>query len=565
MVRRSTLFVVIAILLVAAALTTGIATASAPPAGAATVAAAPRAKDPSTWDPRILPLVKFAEKARKLTFEHPIPVEFLTDAQFRKRVRNDDQKVTAADRRDTQRAVEEIRALGLVVGPVDLIGAEKDLSGADTLGYYDQDAKKMVIRGKDLKDTETRVTVVHELTHTLQDQHFNLNKLSDATKTSGEDTALTALIEGDATRVEDKYLASLSKKEQDAYDEALQKELDANKPGAAGTDLAGVPPILGLLDEAPYDFGEPFVDTLAAKNGVTAIDGAFRHPPTSEQQIIDPVVYFDNQSPLKVAVPKLDAGDKRQGSPDDFGALSLFVMLDSRGSFADALRAAEAWGGDRYVSFRRGGHTCVRIATRGRSNAATRTLGTALQAWAAAGPANSASVAVQPRLVTLTACDLGGGTAPSFDDLSGAVDSMTGRVEIVAPGHRGGRAPGGRHLHRGSVRDRSGAGTPPAEGDGQQGRTGADPAELPEVRVHLRSRLSRYPPARGNRDGRPDGDGEPAQVVGRRRDVRRDDHPHARLLRPHRRTPGDRPGPERLHEHTALDRQRATCSRSWRR
>jgi len=422
-------------LVVVAALTTGMA----PGAGASTAAAsvarsaagARRTKNPSTWDPRILPLVKFAEKARKLTFEHPIPVEFLTHAQFRTRVRNDDQKVTAADRRNAQRAVEELRALGLVVGPVDLIGAEKDLSGADTLGYYDQDAKKMVIRGQNLKDTETRVTVVHELTHALQDQHFNLNKLSDATKTSGTDTALTALIEGDATRVEDKYLASLSNKEQDAYDKALQKELDANQPGAAGTDLANVPPILGLLDEAPYDFGEPFVDVLAAKNGDTAIDGAFRHPPTSEQQIIDPVVYFDNQAPLKVAVPKLDAGDKRQGSPDDFGALSLFVMLDSRGSFADALRAAEAWGGDRYVSFRRGDHTCVRIGMRGRSKAATRTLGTALQAWAAAGPANAATVAVQPELVTLTACDLGGGTAPSYDDLSAAVDSMTGRVEIV--------------------------------------------------------------------------------------------------------------------------------------
>jgi Putative metallopeptidase family (DUF6782) len=435
MVRRSTLFVVTAMLGVTAVLTAALTTAVAPAAGASTasksVAARHRAGNPSRWDPRILPLVKFAEKARKLTFEHPIPVEFLTDAQFRKRVRNDDQKVTAADRRNAQRAVEELRALGLVVGPVDLIGAEKDLSGTDTLGYYDQDAKKMVIRGQDLEDTETRVTVVHELTHALQDQHFNLNKLSDATKTSGADTALTALIEGDATRVEDKYLASLSKKEQDAYDKALQKEIDANEPGAAGTDLANVPPILGLIQEAPYDFGEPFVDTLAAKNGDTAIDGAFRHPPTSEQQIIDPVVYFDNLAPLPVAVPKVDAGDKRQGSPDVFGALSLFVMLDSRGSFADALRAAEAWGGDRYVSFRRGDHTCVRIGMRGRSKAATRTLGTALQAWAAAGPANAASVAVRPELVTLTACDLGGGTAPSFDDLSAAVDSMTGRVEIV--------------------------------------------------------------------------------------------------------------------------------------
>ena len=36
-------------------------------------------------------------------------------------------------------------------------------------------------------------------------------------ETSGEDFALTALIEGDATSVEDDYLFSLPEAEQDAY------------------------------------------------------------------------------------------------------------------------------------------------------------------------------------------------------------------------------------------------------------------------------------------------------------------------------------------------------------
>ena len=119
--------------------------------------AGPAAATPSAWDHRILPLVKFVQKARKLEFTHPIPVEFLSDAAFKKRVRHDDAKVTASDRRDAKRYVGELRALGLLQGNVDLIGAEKDLSGVDTLGYYDQDAKKMVIRGKDLADVATRV------------------------------------------------------------------------------------------------------------------------------------------------------------------------------------------------------------------------------------------------------------------------------------------------------------------------------------------------------------------------------------------------------------------------
>jgi hypothetical protein len=433
MARRISLFVapVLAVVLAAALVLPGVAGASTPST----------AKPPAHWDPRILPLVRFVEKHRKLAFEHPIPVEFLTDAAFQKRVRHDDVKVSASDRRAAQRELGELRALGLVQGDVDLITAEKDLSGSDTLGYYDQDAKKMVIRGTALSDTETRVTVVHELTHADQDQHFDLNKLDDATKSSGAESALTALVEGDATRIEDQYLSSLSKSEQNAYDKALNHELDTNKPGDANGDLANVPPVLGLFDEAPYDFGEPFVDALAAKNGTTAIDGAFRHPPTTEQEIVDPVVYFSNLQPLKVAAPKLAAGEKRQGSADDFGALSLFLMLDSRNGFDSALRAVEAWGGDRYVTFRRDDHTCVRASFKGRTKSATTALSTALQGWAAAGPAGAATVAGGPGPVTLTACDLGGGTAPSYDTLSAAVDTMTARVEIIGQIVGGGAPP----------------------------------------------------------------------------------------------------------------------------
>jgi hypothetical protein len=435
MARRTSLFVAV---LLAAALTFAGSAVWLPAAGASTGTAA---KPPAQWDHRILPLVRFVEKHRKLAFEHPIPVEFLTDAAFEKRVRHDNVKVSASDRKAAAREVGELRALGLVQGNVDLIGAEKDLSGSDTLGYYDQNAKKMVIRGTALSDTGTRVTVVHELTHADQDQHFDLNKLDDATKSSGADAALTALVEGDATRIEDKYLSSLSKSEQDAYDKSLNQQLDANKPGDASGTLANVPPVLGLFDEAPYDFGEPFVDVLAAKNGTTAIDGAFRHPPTTEQEIVDPVVYFSDLQPLKVAAPKLAAGEKRQGSPDDFGALSLFLMLDSRIGFDGALRAVEAWGGDRYVSYLRDGHTCVQAAFRGRTKADTTTLSTTLQAWAAAGPAGAASVADGPSVVTLTACDVGGGTAPSFDTLSAAVDTMTARVEIIGQIGGGGAPP----------------------------------------------------------------------------------------------------------------------------
>ena len=35
------------------------------------------------------------------------------------------------------------------------------------------------MRGTDLTDVDVRITLVHELTHALQDQHFDLTKLDE--------------------------------------------------------------------------------------------------------------------------------------------------------------------------------------------------------------------------------------------------------------------------------------------------------------------------------------------------------------------------------------------------
>ena len=410
------------------------------PAGAstatATTAAGPdkAARRPAKWDTRIVALVTFVEKHRKLRFDHPIPVEFLDDAAFRKRVETDDSKVTKADRRDAKRYGEELRALGLIKGQVDILGASSDLAGADTLGYYDQDRKKMVIRGQDLKATDVRVTVVHELTHALQDQHFDLNKLSGKAKTSGEDNALTALVEGDATRIENQYLDTLPKTEQDAYYADLDQEIAANTPGVAGTDLAEVPPILGLLDEVPYDLGTPFVDVVAAEGGSKAIDAAFRHPPTSDQQIIDPAAYFARPRPAARPPPTLDAGDTRVGKADDFGAFSLFVLLSARLSFADALERGRGVGWRQLADPEPRRHDVRAHRVPGPGRRATRYLAEQLRAWAAAGPASAATVEGRVGDTLLTACDNGTGTAPPFDAISLNVSLLATRSELIRQG-----------------------------------------------------------------------------------------------------------------------------------
>ena len=353
---------------VVAALVTATLTV-APSAGAA-------ASPPAKWDPRVTKYVRFVERHRKLTFDHPVPVKFLADKAFVKAYQGDDPKVSKHDRADAERYAGQLRALGLIEGPVDLIQSQRDLGAADVVGFYDQHEHALFVRGEDLDDTDVRVTLVHELTHALQDQKFDLDVLDRQAETSGESFAETALVEGDATSVENEYVASLPRAEQDTYDASFDDQ--SPQPDAPSTQH--VPPVLELFESAPYIFGPQYLDTLKAEGGLAQVDTAFRHPPHSEEEIIDAVAAKRGGRPWAVAVPKLGKGEKRDGAADDFGALSLYFVLASRLPPTTALRAAEGWGGDRYLAFTRGGERqeCVRVAFRGDSGADTDQIGTAL-------------------------------------------------------------------------------------------------------------------------------------------------------------------------------------------
>jgi hypothetical protein len=405
--------------------------------GAWTVVARPVAADtpPARWDPRVTQYVQFVEKHRKLEFEHPVPVKFLADKAFVKALQGDDAKSTKQDRADAERYAGQLRALGLIQGPVDLIQSQRDLNASDVVGFYDQREKRLFVRGKDLSDVSVRVTLVHELTHALQDQRFDLDQLDHDVETSGQDFALTALVEGDAVNVEDAYLASLPQSQQDDYDSSISDASLSNAPPEpdAPSSSSGIPPILELFEASPYIFGPRYVEGLTAGAGERQVDRAFTNPPTSEEQIIDPVAARSTRQPARVAVPKLEQGEKRDGSADDFGAMSLYLVLASRLDPKTALAAAEGWGGDRYLAFTKGAakQECLRISFRGDTNDDTTEIADALDQWIIELPADAASLRRAKGVVTLTACDTRGTTAPTPESLDDAVGVLANRNDLV--------------------------------------------------------------------------------------------------------------------------------------
>jgi hypothetical protein len=357
---------------------------------------------PDQWDPRVLDIVHFDEKHRGLTFKHPVFVDFLSPDEYAKRARSDPNELTSQDKQSLQNQQGELRALGLMTGNVDLFQAGNDLADSGTLAFYDPDTERVSVRGTDMT-VELRVTLVHELTHALQDQHFDIGSTREKSfKTSGESTAFRALVEGDAVRIENEYIDSLSDDERSQY-------LDSNRASVEKSQqqLQDVPNALQAFMAAPYIYGPPFVEVLNAEGGQHEVDDAFRKPPVDDEQETAPPEFIHDRGPIHVDKPSLPEGVKDESDSGDLGATTWYLMLAERIPPTQALHAADGWGGDAYVSYEQAGKTCMRLAWRGDTDTDRTEMRDALDAWVGALPSNMATVSANGDQLLVETCDPG--------------------------------------------------------------------------------------------------------------------------------------------------------------
>ncbi|MEO5710530.1 MAG: hypothetical protein ABIQ59_11995 [Nocardioidaceae bacterium] len=385
---------------------------------------------PTQWDSRIAPYAKIAEKLRGLTFDAPVPVRFLSPAKFEKTVTTDDTSLTAADRRDLRRYTGLLRALGLVTGQVDLFGATNEANGAGTLAYYSFEDKRITIRGQRLTPA-VRSTLVHELTHALQDQHFSIGDRmaaldERADDISAEQAVLDAVVEGDAQHVESLYRDSLTARQRRALDRDQQRE-----SGTANQRLQRVPTVIVTLMTAPYTLGQSLVETFAASGGTAAQDKLIQTPPKHETALLDPFRALAGRTgAIKVPATGLRKGETRFDS-GELGVLTWYLMLAERLPLRSALAAADGWGGDSYVAFAKHGRSCARMTYVGRTPAATTRMRGALHRWVAKAPRTPASVRRDGRLVRFMSCDPGTSSRIGKEASERAVDLAATRTYLA--------------------------------------------------------------------------------------------------------------------------------------
>jgi hypothetical protein len=377
---------------------------------------------PAAWDSRVVDLVKFVEGERRMTFHHPVYVDFLPEGEFRQEMTTSDGELSADDRKEIEQYTGMFRALGLISGDVDLFKVVNQFYGEAALAFYNPVTDRVRVRGTELT-VNVRATLVHELTHALQDQYFDLER-EGKFPVDGQNDTFRPIFEGDAQRVGHQWVGTLNAADLAAYNQGTQEEADS-------ADLEGVPAAVVQFFAAPYTFGEPFVDVLVSAQGRKAVDDALRDPPHSDAELLDPFRYLEHQGPEVVEKPKLAAGEKKVND-GAFGALALYLVLSQRMEPSRALNAADAWGGDAYVNYVKDGKGCVKADFVGQDAAGTTLLAGVLQVWAGAMPAGTATITTEDGLVHLNSCDPGdkAATTPT-GDLNLAVGLAVSRTQMA--------------------------------------------------------------------------------------------------------------------------------------
>jgi hypothetical protein len=214
-------------------------------------------------------------------------------------------------------------------------------------GYYDPKAQQFYLA--DWIELEGQKPVMaHELTHALQDQHFDLRRFEKWPKgDSDAELAAHALIEGDATLAMTLYMTR-----NPLVALAFIRSLGAE--GSASEQFKQAPRAIRESLLFPYEEGSEWATQVYRRGGWSMVSQAFTKLPLSSEQILHADKYFSYEAPVKVTLPDFKnalPGWKRL-EYDVNGEWGYYLILDQfLNDATESKRAAAGWAGDRFALY----------------------------------------------------------------------------------------------------------------------------------------------------------------------------------------------------------------------
>ncbi|MCB0351899.1 MAG: hypothetical protein KDD64_00190 [Bdellovibrionales bacterium] len=292
-----------------------------------------------------------ASEIRGLALKKPVPCEAHTKEQVKKYLLDTIETQIPPEKLLNEERVYKL--LGLIPEEYAYKEGLVQLYVGQIGGYYDPQKDYFVMASWMPAVLQTTIAV-HELTHALQDQHFDLETFLDHDLDNTDLLlARSALTEGDASLVMTDYTRRLFGQPTLQEETGVESLMLQNVIGASFmTALGTVPESLQLMLIFPYTSGLRFGHYLLKQDGYRALDRAFQTPPRTTEEILHPEKYpaIIGKEYSVVTLSDIPAYDQAQwevayrDTMGEFG-ISLFAAALKLEKQVSAQTAA-GWGGD---------------------------------------------------------------------------------------------------------------------------------------------------------------------------------------------------------------------------
>lgn len=318
---------------------------------------------------------------RGLDFVRPVTVRIIDDDAARRHIIERVESFQSLNEIDTLSTAYQL--LGLLPAGSDVLEIYLDALREQAGGFYDP-GKDTYFLLDDMPAALAPVLTAHELTHALEDQHFDLDgRLRRALPNDDRVFALSSVHEGSATLLMGAYVVA-AVQDGSMTMEQLQAASEMEQSLTAG--LAAMPEVLLRQLIGPYILGGGFLlDGTIAQLAISGypeekIDRAYGDPgPQSSEQILHPEKFWDAERYDPPVVLPPSGADRWLGSAWSLagqgvlGEITLAVMVgDGTGRVVLdpaspndtwTVPAAAGWGGDRWEVWRSGERSLVVFQT----------------------------------------------------------------------------------------------------------------------------------------------------------------------------------------------------------
>jgi hypothetical protein len=304
------------------------------------------------------------EYLRQAEFESDVPIEVISREEFQERRNRNATSNASYDAWNDQ----VWEALFIIGEDTEANSELRGATGQTTAGFYaPNDDRIRIITDSPDSPTIDNATLVHELTHALQDQEGDLGEQIMRTETQDTGLATDAVVEGEANYIERRYT------------ERCGAEWECVETPNAGPSGNQEPPNLGILLTLlhPYSDGPVYVDWLRQQGGWEAVAEAFQDPPESTEQVI----HLTDDEPIPIEYENRARNgwetfpEQGENGSDTVGEASMYVMFWYQARTAGArtvnprsvvqtsspldmynydAEPSAGWGNDRVFPYRKG-------------------------------------------------------------------------------------------------------------------------------------------------------------------------------------------------------------------